>query len=196
MGDNTFAHIPDRRLHDCAQFTCILVLRLRTIPFQYTCIIYYVCAHLKIYPMYFKREQYFRHLYLYDLYRTGENYLIYIIHSEIKLWFGNMENLSPTAGNLAFYMMVFSIESIEKPKHRELTWRWPKNECKVTCTTDLSDLIDNNSALTWHKIYIRMRLRIGENARVSRAYSHIRVEYVYRILYQVNALLLSLYCNH
>jgi hypothetical protein len=23
-GDNTFTHIPDRRLHDCAQFTCIL----------------------------------------------------------------------------------------------------------------------------------------------------------------------------
>ena len=44
--------------------------------------------------------------------------------------------------------------------------------------------IDNNSALTWHKNYIRMRLRIGENARV------------YRILCQVNALLLSLYCNH
>ena len=31
--------------------------------------------------------------------------------------------------------------------------------------------IDNNSALTWHKIDIRMRLRIGENA-----------EYVYQIL--------------
>jgi len=35
-GDNTFAHIPERRLHDCAQFTCILMLRLRTLPFQYT----------------------------------------------------------------------------------------------------------------------------------------------------------------
>ena len=31
-GDNTFAHIPDRRLHDCAQFTCMLVLRLQMQP--------------------------------------------------------------------------------------------------------------------------------------------------------------------
>jgi hypothetical protein len=31
--------------------------------------------------------------------------------------------------------------------------------------------IDNNSALTWHKIDIRMRLRIGENARISRPFS-------------------------
>ena len=80
-GDNTLAHIPDRRLHDCAQFTCILVLRLRTLPFQYTCKTYYVCAHLKLYT---SSEQYFLHLYLYDLHRTGEYYLIYIIHSEIK----------------------------------------------------------------------------------------------------------------
>jgi hypothetical protein len=29
MGDNTFAHIPDKRLHNYPQFTCILVLRLR-----------------------------------------------------------------------------------------------------------------------------------------------------------------------
>ena len=32
-GDNMFVHIPDRRLHDCVQFTCILVLRLHTLPF-------------------------------------------------------------------------------------------------------------------------------------------------------------------
>ena len=36
-----------------------------------------------------------------------------------------------------------------------------------------------------------MRLIIGENARVSRAFSPIRAEYVYRILCQVSALLLS-----
>jgi len=47
-----------------------------------------------------------------------------------------------------------------------------------------------------NKIDIRMRLRIGEIARVSRAFSPIRAEYIYRILCQVNALLLSLYCNH
>jgi hypothetical protein len=56
--------------------------------------------------------------------------------------------------------------------------------------------IDNNSALTWYKIDIRMRLRIGGNAGVSRAFSPIRAEYVYGILCQVNALLLSLYCKH
>ena len=61
---------------------------------------------------------------------------------------------------------------------------------------NLTIYIDNNSALTWHKIDIRMRLKIGENARVSRAFSPIRAEYVYRILCQVNALLLSLFCNH
>jgi hypothetical protein len=38
-----------------------------------------------------------------------------------------------------------------------------------------------------------MRVRIGENARASRAFSPIRAEYVYRILCQVNALLLSLF---
>jgi hypothetical protein len=81
-GDNTLAHIPDRRLHDCAQFTCILVLRLRALLFKYTCIINYVCAHLKFY---ISSEQYFLHLYRYDLYRTGEYYLIYIIHSEM-IW--------------------------------------------------------------------------------------------------------------
>jgi hypothetical protein len=41
-----------------------------------------------------------------------------------------------------------------------------------------------------------MRLRIGENARVSLTFSPIRAKYVYQILCQVNALLLSLYCNH
>ena len=56
----------------------------------------------------------------------------------------------------------------------------------------LTDLIDNNSALTWYKIDIPMRLRIWENARVSQ----IHAEYVYRILCHINALLLSLYCNH
>ena len=76
-----FAHIPDRRLHDCAQFTSILVLRLRTLPFVYTCIIYYVCAHLILYT---SSEHHFLRLYLYDLYGIGEYYLIYIIHSEIK----------------------------------------------------------------------------------------------------------------
>ena len=63
IGDNTFAHIPDERLHDCAQFTCNLVLRLRTLPFQYICIIYYICAYLKFYA---SSENYCRHLYLYD----------------------------------------------------------------------------------------------------------------------------------
>ena len=56
--------------------------------------------------------------------------------------------------------------------------------------------IENISALTWHEIDIRMRLRIGGNARVYRAFTPIRAEYVYRILFQVGALLLSLYCNH
>ena len=55
QGDNTFAHIPYKRLHDCAQFTCILVLCFPILPFKHTCIIYYVCA------------QYFLHVYLYDL---------------------------------------------------------------------------------------------------------------------------------
>jgi hypothetical protein len=71
--------------------------------------------------------------------------------------------------------------------------------CELIDTENISlpsQDIDNNSALTWHKIDIRMRLRIGENARVSRAFSPIRAEYVYRILCQVNALLLSLYYNH
>jgi hypothetical protein len=111
IGWHKFVHIPDRRLHDCAQFTCILVLRLHTLPFQYTCIIHYICTNLKFYT---SSKQHFLHLHMYDLYRTGEYYLTYIIHSEIKFWFGNMENLSPTEANLAFYMMVFIIESIEK----------------------------------------------------------------------------------
>ena len=34
-----------------------------------------------------------------------------------------------------------------------------------------------------------MRLRIGENVRVSRAFSPIRAEYAYRILCQVNAVI-------
>ena len=55
---------------------------------------------------------------------------------------------------------------------------------------------ENNSTLTWHRIDIGMRLRMGENARVSRAFSQIRAEYVYQIWCQVNALLLSSYCNH
>jgi hypothetical protein len=63
-GDNTLVHIPDRRLYDRTQFTCILVLRLRSLPFQYTCIIYYFCTHLKFYT---SSEQYFLHLYPYDL---------------------------------------------------------------------------------------------------------------------------------
>ena len=95
FGDNSFAHIPDRRLHDCTQFTCILVLRLHTLPFQYTCIIYYFCTHLKFYT---SSEQYFLHLYLYASYRTGEYYLIDIIHSEIKFWFGNMEIFATNRG--------------------------------------------------------------------------------------------------
>lgn len=49
LGDNTFVHILDKRLHDCTQFTCILVLCLCILPFQYTCLIYYVCAHFKFY---------------------------------------------------------------------------------------------------------------------------------------------------
>ena len=66
------------------------LLRLHTLPFQYTCIIYYVCAHLQFYT---SSEQYFLHLYLYDLYRIGEYYLINIIHSKIQFWFGNMEKI-------------------------------------------------------------------------------------------------------
>ena len=53
--------------------------------------------------------------------------------------------------------------------------------------------IDNNSVLTWHKIDIRMRLRIGGKCEgFPRAFSPIRAEYVYQILCQVNALLLSI----
>jgi hypothetical protein len=70
------------------------------------------------------------------------------------------------------------------------------NDDDVRFVLDQHAELDNNSALTLHKIDIRMRLRIGENARVARAFSPIRAEYVYRNVCQVNALLLSLYCNH
>ena len=53
-GENTFAHIPDRRLHDCAQFTCILVLRLRTLPFQYTMYLHNLLHLLTLNILYFK----------------------------------------------------------------------------------------------------------------------------------------------
>jgi hypothetical protein len=127
-GDNTFAHIPDRRLHDCAQFTCILVLRLYTLPFQYTCIIYYVCAHLKFY---ISSEQYFLHLYLYDLYRTGEYYVINIIHSEINFWFGNMDKFVTNRGKPGLLYDGFQYRIHRKAKSSR-TWRCTKKECKAT----------------------------------------------------------------
>jgi hypothetical protein len=55
-------------------------------------------------------------------------------------------------------------------------------DCGIAGGANFTSDIDNNSALTWHKIDIRMRLRIGENASVSRAFSPIRAEYVYQIL--------------
>ena len=146
VGDNTFAHIPDRRLHDCAQFTCILVLRLYTLPFQYTCIIYYVCAHLKFY---ISSEQYFLHLYLYDLYRTGEYYVINIIHSEINFWFGNMDKFVTNRGKPGLLYDGFQYRIHRKAKSSR-TWRCTKKECKAACTTDLSDLLvlDGHASIT------------------------------------------------
>ena len=128
------------RLHDCAQFTCILVLCLCTLPFQYTCIIYYICAHFKFYT---SSEKYFLHLYLYDLYITGEYYLIYIIHS------GNMEKFVTNSGKPGLLYDGFQYR-IHKETKSSRTWRCTKKECKATCTiTDLSDLVlDCHSSIT------------------------------------------------
>ena len=69
-------------------------------------------------------------------------------------------NLSLTEGNLAFYMMVFSIESIEKLNHREHGDALKKN-ARQHITTDLSDFIgvrrpfeDNHSerSIQRHKV--------------------------------------------
>ena len=98
FGDNLFAHIPDRRLHDCtiAHLYFSVMFAHTTFPIYtlYTCIIYYFCTQLKFYT---SSEQYFLHLYLYDLYRTSKYYLIDIIHSEI-IWFGNMEIFATNRG--------------------------------------------------------------------------------------------------
>ena len=58
-------------------------------------------------------------------------------------------NLSLTEGNLAFYMMVFSIESIEKLNHREHGDALKKN-ARQHSTTDLSDfmVLDGHSRIT------------------------------------------------
>ena len=96
-GDNTCAHIPDMRLHDCAQFTCILVLRLRTLSFQYTSIICYVCSHN---ILYFK----------WTVFPTLIPGMIYFMHypfrNKILI---SKKQLSPTEGHLVFYMMAFRI---------------------------------------------------------------------------------------
>jgi hypothetical protein len=99
-GDNTFAHIPDRRLHDCAQFTCILVLRLRTLPFQYTMYLHNLLHLLTLNILYFK----------WTVFPTLIPGMIYIMHypfrNKILI---SKKKLSPTEGHLVFYMMAFSI---------------------------------------------------------------------------------------
>ena len=99
-GENTLAHILDRRLHDCAQFTCILVLRLCTLPFQYTMYLHNLLHLLTLNILYFK----------WTVFPTLIPGMIYIMHypfrNKILI---SKKKLSPTEGHLVFYMMAFSI---------------------------------------------------------------------------------------
>jgi hypothetical protein len=65
---------------------------------------------------------------------------IYHLHTKKYYVWETWTNLSLTEGNLAFYMMVFSIESIEKLNHREHGDALKKN-ARQHITTDLSDFI-------------------------------------------------------
>jgi hypothetical protein len=88
-GDTTFAHIPDM----------ILVLRLRTLPFQYT--MYLHLLHLlTLNILYFK----------WTVFPTLIPGIIYIMHYPFRNKILISKNkLSPTEGHLVFYMMAFSI---------------------------------------------------------------------------------------
>jgi hypothetical protein len=89
-GDTTFVHIPDK----------ILVLRLRTLPFQYTMYLHNLLHLLTLNILYFK----------WTVFPTLIPGIIYIMHYPFRnTILISKKKLSPTEGHLVFYMMAFSI---------------------------------------------------------------------------------------
>ena len=82
-------------------------------------------------------------------------------------------NLSLTEGNLAFYKMVFRIESIEKLNNREHGDAL-KKKARQHITTDLSDLmvLDGHSSIT---ILCQMRDRFKDIKFVKSANARLRM---------------------